>query len=236
MKFILVFLVCSLFVLQSFSQSFSIGFRAGLGTYSMTKLDQFQQYRTDQLEFPLKITDSYPITPYYRAELAVNDVLIFSKLATFISFYSTGARSTVTDYSGEVMLDAVINGNQFGLTMQRDLVRKHFGSIGLYNDVSYLFSTFKINDSFQLYDPYNLEESSNYSFVSSGFAFEPGLEYNYTLYPFNFQINLGYMFDFSKNLHLKDNKDQFLYMNNEMLKPQWSGFRVGLQASWILTK
>jgi len=43
------------------------------------------------------------------------------------------------------------------------------------------------------------------------------------------RLNLGYLFDFMAGLHLKDNKDMQLYLDNNKVRPQWDGLRVGLQ-------
>ena len=222
-----------LFSFSAFSQDFSIGIRAGLGDYSMDLLSQFQQYRTSQSQLPLKITESYPITPFYRAEVAFNDIPFIEKMAVFYGYYSTGARSTVSDYSGRVDLDAVINGNQMGLTIQKEFLREGFMSLGGYVDGSYLLTELKTKDFLEITYPEKFTEKEDYSLVASGFALEPGLELNYRLDLLVFQINWGYLIDFSKELHLKDNKEMMLGVNNQPVTPQWSGLRFGLQISYL---
>lgn len=232
-----LFLINLFFVsLSAFSQHFSFGVRGGLGTYSMDLLKDFQQWRTDQTQLPLKITNNYPITPFYRAEVAVNDLKYVSKLAFFYSYLSTGARSTVSDYSGRIDLDAVINGNQIGLTVQKDLYTRQNRSAGVYGDVSMLFSTLKTTDNLEITYPGEVSEKQNYAFQSAGFAFEPGAFVSYQLKPFMFQANLGVLVDFSKKLHLTENKDMVLGVNNEPVTPQWLGLRLGLQVSYLLSK
>jgi len=222
-----------LYCFSVFSQDFSIGIRGGLGDYSMDLLGQFQQYRTNQSQLPLKITENYPITPFYRAEVAYNGIPFIEKVAVFYGFYSTGARSTVSDYSGRVDLDAVINGNQMGLTIQKEFLREGLMSLGGYVDGSYLLSKLKTKDFLEITYPEKITEKEDYSLVASGFAVEPGLELNYRLDLVVFQVNLGYLVDFSKELHLKDNPDMMLGVNNQPVTPQWSGLRLGLQVSYL---
>jgi hypothetical protein len=219
-----------------FSQRFSIGVRGGLGMYSMDLLDQFQQYRTNEVQLPLKITESYPITPFYRGELALIDMKYIDKIAVFYGFYSTGARSAVSDYSGYAHLDAVINGNQMGLTIQKNLYQKGLWSVAGSVDASYLFSKLKTTDVIEIYDLENMTEKQEYSLVANGFAVEPGLVASYRLKPLIFQVNLGYLIDFSKKLHLAGDKDMVLGVNNEPVKPQWTGLRLGLQVSYVFKK
>jgi hypothetical protein len=236
MKRIYLFLLILLFTSPAFSQQFSIGVRGGFGMYSMDLLNQFQQYRTNGVQLPLKITENYPITPFYRGELALNDMKYIDKIAVFYGFFSTGARSAVSDYSGYANLDAVINGNQFGLTVQKDFYKKGLLSVAGSVDASYLFSKLKTTDVIEIYDLENMTEKQEYSLVANGFAVEPGLVASCRLKPFIFQVNLGYLVDFSKKLHLNNNKDMVLSVYNEPVKPQWTGLKFGLQISYLFKK
>lgn len=235
MKYIIC-VILLFFSFSTFSQPFSIGVRGGLGSYSMDMLKDLQQLRTDQTQLPLKITDNYPITPFFRVEAALNDLKYVGKLALFYSFSSTGARSTVSDYSGRADLDATINGHQFGLTIQKDFYNKQNWSAGVYGDISMILSTLKTTDNLEITFPAEVNEIENYTFQSKGYAFEPGAFIAYRVKPFVFQANLGVLGDSSKKLHLKGNDDMFVGVNNNPVKPQWFGLRLGLQVSYVFSK
>ncbi|MFY9150946.1 MAG: hypothetical protein WAO52_02950 [Prolixibacteraceae bacterium] len=228
---LLIFLSAS-----AFSQEFSIGLRAGMGMYSMSELDQFQNYRADQVPFPLEITESYPITPFYRGEVALNNMKFIDKIALFYGFYSTGARSTLSDYSGRIDMDAVINGNQFGLNIQKDFYKQGVLSAGVYAEGGYLFSKLKTKDNLEIVFPEEISEVQENSLVANGFTGEPGIQVCYHLKPLILQLSLGYLIDFSKDLHLKGNKDMILGVYNHPVSPQWSGLRFSLQASFLFRK
>jgi hypothetical protein len=236
MKRVSIWVLAILFSFPVFSQQFSIGIRGGLGNYSMSMLDRFQQYRTENARLPLKITESYPLTPFYRAELALNDFKYLNKLALFYGVYSTGARSTVSDYSGRADLDAVIRGNQFGLTVQKAIFENGQLSYGFYAEGAYLVSDLKTKDLLEIYSPSKINETQEYSFRSKGFSCEPGIMVCYRLNPFVLQVNLGYQADFSGKLYVKGSKDNWLVLNNEAVKPQWSGLRLGIQVSYLFRK
>lgn len=231
-SFILLILLCT----SAFSQEFSIGLRAGLGSYSMNGLTQFQNYRAAQVPFEMKMTDSYPITPFYRGEVALNKMKYIDKIALFYGFFSTGARSTISDYSGRVDMDAVINGNQLGLNIQKDLYSQGTLSAGVYAEGGYLFSKLKTKDNLNIVFPEEISEVQENSLVASGFTAEPGIQVCYHLNPLILQLSLGYLIDFSKDLHLKGNKDMVLGIYNDPVSPQWSGLRFSLQASFIFKK
>lgn len=231
--------LCILIVLvagSAFSQQLSFGFRTGLATYSMDRLDEFQQYRTQQIQLPLKITESYPITPFYRAEVALNDVKYIDKIALFYGFYSTGARSTLSDYSGRADLDAILNANQLGFTIQKTFFKNGSWSYAAYGDFSFMVSKLKTKDLIEIVYPEKIIEQQEYRFIANGYAIEPGMMISYKLDPLVFQINLGVAADFSKNFQLKGNKEIVLGVNNNSVAPQWLGVRLGVQVTYLFRK
>lgn len=220
----------------SFSQQWSVGGKLGFGTNAMCALKDFQRYRLEQTELPLLTTDNYPLTPNYRFELAINDLSFIDKIGAFYIFNSTGTRSTRSDYSGRVDLDAIINGNQLGLTFQKILQKNKSISSGLYFDASYLMSSIKMKDYVKINASSGIIQKDNYNFNSHGFAPELGLMAKYRMHSVELQLNLGYMHDFSGKLFLEGDNKQWLAMNNLEIKTGWNGIRFGMQVSYLLKK
>jgi len=219
-------------VLFSFSQHLSLGGGVGYGTYSMETLKDFQAWRLQQTALPLKTTENYPAASFYRAEIAVNDWWVFDKMGVFYAFSSTGGRSTMSDYSGRIDFDALINGNQLGLTIQKDFYSKNNWSTGFYMDGSWLLSTLKVKDHLELVSPSKIVQKESYRFNAKGFSAEPGFALKYKLSPLMLQISLGYLLDFSGKLYLEGTKQQWLEINHTAVEPQWSGFRGAVQCFW----
>jgi hypothetical protein len=217
--------------LSSFSQHLSIGGRLGLGSYSMGDLKYLQEFRIKESELPLLTTNDYPITPNYRIEIAIDDLKYITKVGLFYTFNSTGARSTRSDYSGRVDLDAILNGNQIGLTLQKNLLINNSISYGLYFDGSYIMSLLEIKDNLKINSDPKIIQEYKYKFNSFGAAAEIGVVANYRLNPIKLQLNMGYLFDFSGKLFLDGDNDQWLALENSPLKTNWAGFRIGLQIS-----
>ncbi|WP_321288182.1 hypothetical protein [uncultured Sunxiuqinia sp.] len=236
MKRILLTCTLVLMVLFSFSQRFSVGASIGYGSYSMGSLKDFQAWRVKESNLPLKTTENYPIMPYYRAEIALNGLWVFDKLGVFYAFSSTGGRSTVSDYSGRVNLDALINGNQLGLSVRKDFIRQNNWSAGVYVDGSWLRSSLNAKDYLMLVGPPETVEKDSYDFRATGYSAEPGLALTYKLLPLMFQLNVGYLMDFSGKLYLKDNKKQWLEPDGKEATPEWSGLRAGVQVSFVFGK
>jgi hypothetical protein len=223
-------------VFYSFSQRLSVGASAGYGSYAMGNLKDFQAWRLQESTLPLKTTENYPITPFYRAEIAVNDLWVFDKLGVFYAFSSTGARSTVSDYSGRVDLDALINGNQFGLSIRKDFYHAGPLALGICLDGSRLLSSLEATDYLMLVGPPETVQKESYDFRATGYSAEPGLALTYKLHPVVFQLSMGYLMDFSGKLYVKDNKKQWLEPDGKVAKPDWSGLRAGVQVSFVFGK
>lgn len=234
MKKITITVIILFFINTAFSQQWSIGGRLGVGNYSMSGLKDLQEFRVEELGLPLSTTDNYPITPNYRVELAVNDLSFIDKIGVFYAFNSTGARSTRSDYSGRVDLDAIVNGNQIGFTFQKMYQKINSISSGLYLDGSYLLSSLKTKDYLKIEASPDIIQKNSYNFNSSGLAAELGMVAKYRLNPVELQVTLGYLHDFSGKLFLDGNKDQWLAINNSEIKTNWSGFRLGVQISYFL--
>jgi hypothetical protein len=217
-----------------FSQSGTVGLRYGFGTYSMNSLGALQESLASASGLPLESTESYPSAPNYRIEIAYNPDKFISKLGIFYVFNSTGARSTVSDYSGKAYLDAIINGNQFGLTSEHIFKRFRKMELSAYLEGSFISSKLNIEDKIEIYDG-NYTSSDNYLFVSRGIAAEAGLSLQYYILKFlRLKFNLGYLADISGPLYLKDNKNDKLTNEGEEVKPQWSGLRTGFQIDFII--
>ena len=236
MKKITITVITLFLINTAFSQQWSIGGRFGLGNYSMNGLKDLQEFRIEESELPLSTTDNYPITPNYRVELAINDLSFIDKIGIFYAFNSTGARSTRSDYSGRVDLDAVVNGNQMGFTFQKIFQKKSKVSSGLYLDASYLLSSLKTKDYLKIDASPDIIQENNYNFNSRGIAAEFGMVAKYQFNPLELQLTLGYLYDFSGKLFLDGNKDQWLAINNSEVKTDWSGIRLGIQISYLLKK
>lgn len=221
------------FVASLHAQELSVGFRFGLGQYNMKELSRLQEMRRESAAFPLKTTDNYPITPNYRLEFAINNWGFINKIALFSAYYSTGARSTRSDYSGRIDMDAVNSSFQFGLNLQRNFWKISDFSTGAYLEGAWINSKFKTHDYLELYPPVDYKESVTYNSNSAGISVEPGLALQYRLNPFLLQFNLGYFIDLSGKYYLKDDKNKWLAVDYWEVRYQWDGFRTGIQVSYL---
>jgi hypothetical protein len=211
-----------------------VGLKAGLGFYSMKSLNHLQELRCEETGLPLKTTESYPATLNYHLEVGGYRPSFISKLGICYGYVSTGARSTVSDYSGRYDLDAIIICHQLGLTLEHDLDIGNNWGYGPYMEAGAAYSRLKTLDFFNLTFPTHITYKTAYDFSAFGVYGELGMFFHYKYRFLMARLNLGYLFDFMAGLHLKDNKDMQLYLNNNKVRPQWDGLRIGLQLNILL--
>jgi len=230
---LLILFLCSCPML---AQNTFFGYRVGLGFYSMKSLDHMQELRRDASGLPLETTESYPPSLNYHFEVGEYLPSFISKWAICYGYSSTGARSTVSDYSGRYDLDAIITSHQLGLTLEHDFTRGNNWGYGTYIEAGAAYSRLKTLDFFNLTFPTHITYKTTYEYNAYGGYGELGMFFHYKYRFLMTRLNLGYLFDFMAGLHLKDNRDMQLYLNNNKVRPQWDGLRVGLQLNILLRK
>lgn len=234
MKKQLITIVFIVFSVSAFTQEWSFGAKLGMGSYSMSDLKNFQRYRLRQTDLPLKTTENYPISPVYSLEVGIREVLYLDKIGIFYTFSSTGSRSTVSDYSGRIDLDAIVNGNQLGISFLKNFYQQNRFSSGAYLEASYLFSSLKVKDYIAILSPVKITEKESHLFQSKGAGVELGVAATYRLSSINFQLNVGYLHDFPGKLYPEETKDWWLTVENSEIRTDWSGFRMGLLVAYII--
>ncbi|MBN1187265.1 MAG: hypothetical protein JXB49_33610 [Bacteroidales bacterium] len=231
-KITLLVLLLSCFPLMA--QYTYFGFREGLGFYSMKSLDHLQELRCEESGFPMETTESYPASMNHHFEVGEYLPSFISKWAICYRYCSTGARSTVSDYSGRYDLDAVITGHQLGLMLEHVFPTASNLGYGTYLEAGSVYTRLKTLDFFNLTFPVSVTYKAAYDFIAFGGYGELGLFVHYKYRFVMARLNLGYLFDIMAPLHLKDNREMQLYLENRKLRPQWDGLRMGLQVNILL--
>jgi hypothetical protein len=210
------------------------GFRVGVGCYYMESLEQLQELRREASGLPLKTTESYPASWNWHAEIGEYLPAFITKWSLCYGYSSTGARSTVSDYSGRYDLDAVIIDHQLGVALEKNFATAVNWGFGPYLETGAAYTRLKTLDYFNLTFPVHITYKTTYDFIAFGVYFEPGIFIHYKYKFLMARLNLGYLFDDMAGLHLKDNKDMQLYVKNEKVRPEWNGLRMGLQLNILL--
>jgi hypothetical protein len=128
-RFFVILLLCGYPLMAQYT---FFGLRIGFGFYSMKSLDNLQELRREESGLPLKTMESYPSTLNYHLEVVRYRPFFISKLGISYGYSSTGARSTISDYSGRYDLDAIISSHQLGFTLEHDFTRGKNWGYGTY--------------------------------------------------------------------------------------------------------
>lgn len=218
--FISIFLIILLGT--SNAQIIKIGARSGYGFYEQSGVKSLQLKLIDEINIEnVEAVESFPSSINYS--FYNNFYLNENKLIGFdISFFSTGGRNHLKDYSGEYKLDMILNGTRIGISfLHREIVQNNFCIYGRFN-TGILFSKLKLNENLTIYDEQLL--SDKYKFYSTSLAFEPSVVFAYEIVKnISIDLKLAYDINLGSELHLKDNKDAKIGH-----KTNWSGFRVSL--------
>ena len=208
------------------AQQVHFGFHTGLGTYQMEELKSFNNNYIHQLPFEAVCVDNYPPWIYYKQSLG----LAWDRIMTGVSlgFYSTGARFSIADYTGEYQFDSKVKSAGPGIW---------FGVIGnplnkfkmiFTGEIAFLKTKLVIDESFDLFEASEVDDS--YEFKSWDTIIEPGVKFQYPVSFFLFEYYLAYAMQISgKGLARNGPSVKYeLYIQGETANPGWNGLRTGL--------
>jgi hypothetical protein len=213
--------------LSASSQDVAFELDYGFGQYAMKDLKSFNEGILGTLPVEAKVTDDFPVTSYWKAEILPYSYKFLSLGLTGV-YNTTGSRINYVDYSGEYKLDQVLSSHGFGLIIR---ITSEMGKFKLSenNDLIYAFTKCEMTETI-------LDSQQKYNFRSKSFQFEPGLRLAYEISPFQLAMKISYNVDFKGPLSLKDDKDSYLTIphSNEKVQTDWSGFRAGISLCFIL--
>lgn len=227
--FYIAFLIL-LIPLQGKSQQIDAGFQAGMGTYSMQELKDFNEIAKQQIPFDTKIVEDFPVYFYYRPFILVKIKNV--SFGPIYTFQSTGSRVSGKDYSGEYRFDMIINSSAPGIYGEANFYHLDNVQFSLYSIFGVLLSNLKMNEYLNVLEEVVTDDT--YKFKTFNLFLEPGIRFSYPVEFLNIGINAGYQVQFgNKSFHYADNKDAELINpeNGDPVKPGWNGFRFGLSIS-----
>lgn len=215
-KYILLYLFI-FFGPQVFSQRLSLTFQGGYSTFSMSSLKSFQQRKLNETPYFEKAVVSFPgnltFCESIEASIGKRNYIGFS-----ISYFSSGGRNNLKDYSGEYNMDMLMSGYRIGLLYRN--VQQLKNRFNFYSQFQYGFITSEliIKESLIL-NNFNSEESKNSFFCIVPFL-EPMLGILYDINN-NLTIDLGIGYELDIEKELTDNTRRLNDVN-----VNWSGVRT----------
>lgn len=225
-KKILIILLIFAAGTRMYSQQLGIGFKSGLGTYSMSELKTLNE--SMQPDFDAKLVTDFPPYFFYKPSLLLR--LEQFTIGLTYTFQSTGSRISAKDYSGEFRFDMKLHSNNLGVITSMDLMKRNRSRFSIYAEPGLSFSKLEINQYLYLLN--TVIHDQTLRFKALNYYFEPGINYSYSIIPaVSISMNLGYYSQIGKkNFHKDGEKDNEMAnpITHETIKPQWRGLRFGI--------
>lgn len=206
-----------------------IGISGGYGSYLMSSLRFMQNEISQNSDLNLTKTTSFP--PYFNYSFRYGSkVDEKSYFGAIFGLMSTGARSSLSDYSGFVYSDI----NLVGLRAGSYFKQKFFGTnfinksmdFSYMIDISGIYTVGTFVDSLRIYDT-PVKEGNKLKLNSIGLYTEPLLVIDFNLTSF---LSLELMAGGALNVNLPffyQKLSNKLEYNGRSIRPNWSGFRIG---------
>ncbi len=234
MRKILFITGCFIFLLISdvSSQGVNISLETGIGTYSMADLKSFMTASTSENPLEPVMVSYFP--PYFYFSPSLSFGIKNHNIGTRYTLMSTGARSSIKDYSGEYRFDGTVVGNALSFFDEVYVYRTPMFGLLVKLDVGGVYSKLKLHEFFQFNDIEQLDQSAE--FYSVSLYTLPGVKFTYNFYDnLSLYASAGYHIDILKSpLFLEDSKINIFLMDgkNQEVKVNWDGVRIGLGISY----
>ncbi len=223
MKHLISFcIVLLVFVRLGYSQTFELGIESGIATFDMSDLKDKNNSLQKQLPFKTEMTYNFPAYVYYKPQALLN----FKRFSVGVSlsFQSTGSRLSRLDYSGEYVYDMLIKSWSLGFEGAAVLFAKNNHNIQLALGAGMVLTDFNSKGHLTLYDSVLVNNEA--SLDGKNMYVIPSVRYSYSLKSLKFGVNAGYFRQFWNNPF-------FIQDYKLSIKPNWSGFRLGVFVSYV---
>lgn len=195
----------------------------GIGTYSMAGMSDFQANIISRIGIDARVNSDFP--PYWLYGLAVMQKFDNARVGFNYGKMSTGARSSLSDYSGQFYSDILCEGYKLGFIFEKDInYRVRFAEklqTGYRIELGGLYSNIKNKVYALLYDVPNGLIDEWLTIETGTYYIEPSL---YVSYPFtsktSVRMSAGVMLDIPIEFEMLINND----WTDERIS--WTGFRL----------
>jgi len=199
------------------SQVINLEMNAGYGFYNLDDIKTLQTTMLSAVSLPgVKAVETFPNNLYYS--FSVNHLINRKhRIGIEFSYFTTGGRNHLSDYSGEYKVDMLLNGYQIGPKFQDYILIIDEFKIGLQLAGGIIFSNLEMDEILTI----NEEEMSSdqMKLNSTGWFVEPSLRISYNIFDkLNINISGGYNFNEKGELEMNGEKT--------ILSANWSGIRL----------
>jgi hypothetical protein len=234
MKYLHLHILTGLLLFQSYAvraQELRFRLETGTGTFSMSDLKTLNRLNLSSLPFSAKITANFPMFVIWKPAVIYKFPGSFSA-GISCGIESTGSRISSVDYSGEYALDNLIGSYSPALVFEIPVVKKKT-ELSLIAETGIEFTKLSIRENITVNSSHS---NSLYEFQSTNYFAEPGLRLSRHFPVIDLAFSVGYLIDLHKgDFDYAGVSSQILKITKDTwAKADWSGFRIGVSASFAL--
>jgi hypothetical protein len=231
-----ILLLIFILIISISKAQITISGKVGYGFYSMSELKTYQRVQLNEMTgIPAKIVESFPPYLNYKAFISFPRDSRKNWVRYYLGFETTGSRISLTDYSGKLTSDMVLNAYKVGVELQ-PFSKRLFNTFDLkgYVCVGETTTFLKLIDLLQVGEE---TITQNYVFCSLGMDIEPGLRAIYKFKRVGVGLSMGYLLDVNGTFFMKGSpKNKLGFSSSDLIQPLWAGFRTGIELSIDLNK
>jgi len=236
-KSILV-IILFLIAFKGYGQKFYFNANIGYGTYALKDIKNFQDEIISSTIVNDEAVESFPnyINCNFLTDYAFNSMHL---AGIGFTYYTTGGRNHVADYSGEYSLDMMANAYAFDVHYKATIISYNKLKIYFQYKTGLLFSRLDLSEKIIVDNSIisaRASEYTGYSIVS-----EPGISLSYSIYK---SIYLNFSAGFEKCSNTRPINDKGLESNGEdefmdfmdNITADWSGLRTSIGVTYSIGK
>lgn len=211
---------------------FKVTLGTGLGQYKMDDLKEFQDIQEAFFDaYELDRIDNFPAYMYFGGEISVRIHRIIS-LGLIYRLQSTGCKSSYSDYSGVLQVEQLVKANNAGLLVDFQLWNKNKMSLSGQTRIYYNWTDLKNKQYLNIYSVDDDLLNNTAELKSSSVMINPDISFSYEIFDrLLANLSAGYCIDFKGDLESTSGQP-LRNFEGESLQSDWSGFRIGLSASY----
>lgn len=197
----------------------------GHGSYSMDGIRDLQARMIRSIGIDAQVNSDFP--PYWLYGIALARKYDDARFGINVENMSTGARSSISDYSGLFYSDVICKGTKFGVFLEKDKWQffspKNKFIAGYRLEAGALHSNINIKNYALLYDMPNPRIDNNSTLETATMYIEPALYASYYLSKQTYlQLSAGFMISIPVKVEFYSN-----YIPNNYTV-SWDGYRIRL--------
>jgi hypothetical protein len=216
---------------QKTSGKLDLSAYAGYAIYKMEMLKELNQSIQESLAFEVKTVNNFDPGFYFGASVQTR-ISHRVSLGLVFQYHTTGSRIGQKDYSGSYTFDQIANCYLAGIKPEISILDSKLFTLSASVTSGLLFTGLEMSESLILFE---IENNNSESLSALSGAIYPAVNFTVPVTRrFIWYLSSGRMFDTGGKVHLSDNKDAVLKVNDKEVKTGWSGWNISTGLKFII--